>query len=363
MGKKWKKVKVGELQAPVSPAVATGNGSASEIADPAALSEVNEPDETDDGSNSDRGEGETVIPETKSTPEENRKEVLRTIASQVLVGPRHRWPSRPNWFSVDENSWRQLCLTVNLGHNGLLMGPTGSGKSLLIRLLSRAMRRPWFSFNFGGILDPRNELLGSTQLRNGETVFLDAQFLQAVQTPEAIVVLDEINRCEGMFLNLLTPLLDGHRFLTVGERLHSPVVEVAEGVTFFGIANLGPEYAHTVPLDRAILDRFHSTIHIEYPEHAEELRLVLEKYPRLDRESISNLITLVGAQRKLAMNDEYGIYISTRMVFAVAEMVNYGIDLWQAIEFGMTSKLNDSHDQEGSERERFRLMVQKFLWR
>lgn len=292
-----------------------------------------------------------------------RREALQTIAKQILVGPKRRWPARPTWFAVEGPIWLQLCLTVNAGHNGLLVGPTGSGKSLLLKLLAEALQRPWYSFNFGGILDPRNELLGSTQLRDGQTLFLDAPFLQAIQTPNAVIVLDEINRCEGMFLNLLTPLLDGHRFLTVGERIDDSTVTVGDGVTFFGIANIGPEYAHTIPLDRAILDRFQTMIHIDYPELNEEFRLVIEKYPRLDAEMLQSLLQIVREQRRLASKHEYGLYISTRMVLAVAEMVHYGISVQQAIEYGMTTRFNDLSDDAGSERTRFRLLVQKFLWK
>lgn len=308
-------------------------------------------------------ENGSLNPMDETSEETERQDLLRAIVNQILIGPPGRWPKRPDWFAVDGPIWQQLCLTVNLGHNGLLVGPTGSGKSLLLKLLAEAMHRPWYSFNFGGILDPRNELLGSTQLRDGKTVFLDAPFLQAIQTPKAIVVLDEINRCEGMFLNLLTPLLDGHRFLTVGERLDDPIVAVAEGVTFFGIANIGPEYAHTIPLDRAILDRFQSMIHIEYPGFNEERRLVSEKYPRINLEMLTSLLQIVREQRRLASKGEYGLYVSTRMVLAVAEMMYFGIPLEHAIEFGISSKLNDSQDDAGSERVRFRLLVQKFTWR
>ncbi len=295
-----------------------------------------------------------------SEPALNRQEILSRISGQILAGPPGRWPDPPNDFAVNPSHWRELVLTVHLEQNGLLIGPTGSGKSQLIRRLAEVLRRPYFNFNFGGTLDPRSELLGTTQLRSGQTTFCDAHFLRALQTPGAVIALDELNRCDGMFLNLLNPILDGQRKVVIGERLDAPEVEVAPGISFFGIANIGPEYAHTVPLDRALIDRFDINVSIEYPSLQEEERLLRRHFPRLDRDEARQLALLAAQQRKLARAREYNLYVSTRMLFAAAARACWGGSLPQAVEYAITNKLSDSGEGD-SQRLKFRLLVQKML--
>jgi nitric oxide reductase NorQ protein len=289
-----------------------------------------------------------------------RPDWLSRISAQILNGPPTRWPDPPLDFSVKPEHWRQLVLTVHLHQNGLLVGPTGSGKSQLIKRLAEALQRPYFSFNLGGTLDPRSELLGTTQLRAGQTTFCDAHFLRALQTPGAIIALDELNRCDGMFLNLLNPILDGQRTVVIGERLDAPVVELAEGISFFGIANVGPEYAHTVPLDRAIVDRFDINLPIEYPSQQEEEQLLRQHFPRLDRTEAKKLAQLASQQRQQAQRHEYNLYVSTRMLFAVAARTSGGGSLWEAVEYAITTKLSDS-GEGNSQRLKFRLLAQKLL--
>jgi len=304
--------------------------------------------------------GSLDSPRKHSRVDFSRVDWLSRISAQILSGPPSRWPDPPRDFSVKPEHWRQLVLTVHLHQNGLIVGPTGSGKSQLIKRLAEALQRPYFSFNFGGTLDPRSELLGTTQLRSGQTTFCDAHFLQALQTPGAVVVLDELNRCDGMFLNLLNPILDGQRKVVIGERLDAPVVEVAEGISFFGIANVGPEYAHTVPLDRAIIDRFDINLPIDYPGQQEEELLLRKHFPRLDRSEARKLAALASQQRQLALKHEYNLYVSTRMLFAVAARASGGGSLWEAVEYAITNKLSDA-GEGNSQRLKFRLLVQKLL--
>lgn len=304
-------------------------------------------------------------PPTEPDPEPPLEQPARTelpsrISAPILQGPPARWPDPPRDFSVKSEHWRQLVLTVHLKQNGLLVGPTGSGKSQLIKRLAEALQRPYFSFNLGGTLDPRSELLGTTQLRSGQTMFCDAHFLRALQTPGAIIALDELNRCDGMFLNLLNPILDGQRTVVIGERLDAPVVQVAEGISFFGIANVGPEYAHTVPLDRAIIDRFDISLPIDYPTQREEELLLRQHFPRLERTEARKLANLAAQQRQLAQKQEYNLFVSTRMLFAVAARTSGGGSLWESIEYAITNKLSDA-GEGNSQRLKFRLLVQKLL--
>jgi MoxR-like ATPase len=162
-----------------------------------------------------------------------------------------------------------------------------------------------------------------------------------------------------MFLNLLTPALINNRSLTVAERTQGTLVKVAEGVSFFAISNHGPEYVHTVTLDRAVVDRFHATIVIDYPSPPEEERLLRQRHRSLAAADAAALVKLAHIQRQMARQGEYKTYVSTRMLLAAAEIASYTDSLWWAVEFAITNKLSDTG--ENSERIKFRLLAQKFI--
>jgi MoxR-like ATPase len=89
------------------------------------------------------------------------------------------------------------------------------------------------------------------------TYFSESSFVQAIKTPNAVILLDELSRAHPDAWNILMTVLDqGQRYLRLDEAEGSPIVKVAEGVTFIATANIGNEYTSTRVIDRAILDRF-----------------------------------------------------------------------------------------------------------
>ena len=137
--------------------------------------------------------------------------------------------------------------------NILLQGPTGCGKTDLARWIGATHKRPSYEAMVGQCIEPL-DLLGIKGVRDGATYFAESRFVQAVETPNCIVILDEINRCTPNILNMLIPLLD-HRGQVYVEELNR-YVNVAEGVVFIATANIGTQFSGTYRIDDAISSRF-----------------------------------------------------------------------------------------------------------
>ncbi len=109
-------------------------------------------------------------------------------------------------------------MAVNLERAVLVMGPAGCGKTELVSLLANAMSLPLYRFSFGAMSDARTSLIGTTQYSPEKgSYFLQSRFAQAIQSNNGIILLDEFNRCGPDASNILLPLLDGQRYLSMDE--------------------------------------------------------------------------------------------------------------------------------------------------
>ena len=77
------------------------------------------------------------------------------------------------------------------------IGPAGTGKTLAAQTLVKALNKPYFYFNLGATQDPRGTLIGNTHFNQSTgTYFADSTFIKALQTENAVILLDEFGRIE-----------------------------------------------------------------------------------------------------------------------------------------------------------------------
>lgn len=304
---------------------------------------------------------EEVLEASDECLEEQKQQVLSTLVKQIYLGPKCRFPAAPTDFIVDPRVWLQLTMAVNLPSHVLMIGPAGCGKTELVGKLATATGRNIARFSFGAMSDPRCSIIGTMHFHPGKgTVFCMSRFAKAIQTPRTIVLLDELNRCDRDAFNLLIPLLDGQKYLSLDEAPDSPVVKVADDVCFIASANVGAEYSGIRSLDAAVRDRFGTQIAMDYPPVEKEMELLLRRYPGISQSHAAQLVDIARQQRRLAGDGEFECVVSTRMLLAAAEKLYFGISLADAIEFGLTNHFSG----EGgvvSDRVRFRQLTQRYV--
>lgn len=289
-----------------------------------------------------------------------KSEILSVIAGQIRRVPFARIPSSPTDYWVEQAVWRQLCLTIDMGSNSLLVGPAGTGKTELVIKAAELMNRPLYIFSCGSMSEPRSSLIGATHFdpKKG-TYFVESRFVNAIQQPNAVILLDELNRCDPDTYNIFLPLLDGQRVLPLDEDLKGRVCKVADGVVFLGTANIGVEYAGTRRFDRALQDRFSQVLQIRFPPQFAETALLVARF-RIDNKVAGTLTRIATQQRSQYQKGEYEFPISTRMLLATAKQIGFGITPREAIEFTLTSHFS-SAGGDLSDNARFRQLVQRFL--
>ena len=211
---------------------------------------------------------------------------------------------KPANLFLKELTWKHAVRAVLRGKNVMFVGRAGCAKTMTAYALQQAMGRPAFYFNLGATQDPRATLIGNTQFNKEKgTYFSEALFVKAIQTPGAVILLDELTRAHPEAWNILmTPLDLNQRYLRLDEEDGSPTIKVAEGVSFIATANIGSEYTSTRVLDRAIKDRF--TI-VEIPElgDEDEYNLLKNLYPSVEEAHLRALASIADATRKDMRSD------------------------------------------------------------
>jgi MoxR-like ATPase len=164
---------------------------------------------------------------------------------------------KPASLEMSDVKWKYLVRSAVRGKNIMMVGPAGCGKTQAAKDLPVATNRPFFYFNLGATQDPRSTLIGNTHFKDGQTTFDESAFVKAIQTENAVILMDELSRAHPEAWNILMTVLDeGQRYLRLDEDINAPLVKVAPGVSFIATANIGTEYTSTRVLDRALIDLF-----------------------------------------------------------------------------------------------------------
>ena len=270
---------------------------------------------------------------------------------------------RPSLLMLPDLKWKYLVRSAMRGKNIMMTGAAGSGKTMAAKALANALDRPEFYFNLGATQDPRSTLVGNTHFsKDSGTFFSESSFVKAIQTEDAIILLDELSRAHPEAWNILMTVLDpGQRYLRLDEADNSPIIKVAKGVTFIATANIGNEYTSTRVIDRALLDRF-TIIEMELLSKEKEEALLLQMYPEADKTMISNIASIVSATRDEMKTEvpRISTSVSTRASVEFASLCHDGFTLEESAEVTVYPLFDDAGGLD-SERTFIKQLVQKFI--
>ena len=304
-------------------------------------------------------EGEAVSSTTTDTTPSveipsDHAEVLNFIHSSYSL--------KPAGLMMSELKWKYLIRSAVRGKNIMMTGPAGCGKTMAAKSVVNSLDRPDFYFNLGATQDPRGTLIGNTHFESDKgTYFSQSLFVEAIQTPNAVILLDELSRAHPDAWNILMTVLDyGQRYLRLDEQDNQATIKVADGVTFVATANIGNEYTSTRVMDKALMDRF-TIVEMDVLSEEDENSLLNYMFPNVDSTLLSNVAKIASLTRTESNSDtaRIGSGISTRTTVELCGLLFDGFNLEEAAEVSIYPQY-DSTGGVDSERTFVKQIVQKF---
>ena len=302
-------------------------------------------------------DGEISTPETHNTSVDvptDHAEVLNFIHTSYSLKPRN--------LMMSELKWKYLVRSGVRGKNIMMTGPAGCGKTMAAKSLVNSLDRPDYYFNLGATQDPRSTLIGNTHFDSKKgTYFSESHFVKAIQTPNAVILLDELSRAHPDAWNILMTVLDyGQRYLRLDEATGSETIKVADGVTFVATANIGNEYTSTRVMDKALMDRF-TIVEMDVLNEEDEATLLNYMFPSVDSVLLGNVAKIATLTRTESNSETARITsgISTRTTVELCGLLFDGFSLEESAEVSIYPQYDNTGGVD-SERTFVKQIVQKF---
>ena len=219
----------------------------------------------------------------------------------------------------------ELLTAFLAGGHCLLEGLPGLGKTLLIRTLAQAVHLTFHRIQFTPDLMP-SDIIGTEVLEEDHAT--GKRFFQFNPGPifGQIILADEINRTPPKTqAALLEAMQEGS--VTYGGKTYT--LERP----FFVLATQNPiEQSGTYPLPEAQLDRFLLYLNIDYPEEADELRMLVSTTGARSAAvepvlTVDEILQLQALAREVAISDELLGYVN-RLVRATRDHSLPYIEKW-----------------------------------
>ncbi|MDX5474437.1 MAG: MoxR family ATPase [Bacillaceae bacterium] len=261
------------------------------------------------------------------------KELEQSYASLIGTG---------GYTAEDDTLLFDCIISLSLGKNVLLKGPTGSGKTKLAETLSSIYHQPMHSINCSVDLDAES-LLGYKTIQHVDgkaTIeFIPGPVIEAMKKGHLLYI-DEINMAKPETLPILNGVLDYRK--TITNPFTGEVVKANEG--FGVIAAINEGYVGTVPLNEALKNRF---IVLEVPYiQGETLKQVLTSQSNLtDDKLVNKFVTFSSDLISLVKNGSLSEEAAS--IRALLDTCDLSVFLppIRAIQRGIVDKLEDERER------------------
>lgn len=267
----------------------------------------------------------------------------------------HLIPKMDTKYVVQTEEAARLVAAIMDGDKVLLSGPTGSGKSSLVKYACAVVAAPFLRINMSADAES-SVLFGQLVARDGSTVWQDGPITEAVRYG-GVVLIDEWELMPPEISMGLQNLLedDGYLFLKEmpGDAVDKTIIPhknfriVCAGNTV-GQGDDTGGFSGTMVQNSATLDRFTTTIRLDYlsPEH--EVAIMTGKTGIADG-TARDMVRVAGLVRNAYNQRSVNLTMSPRTLINWASKTEKYGDMTFAFRVAFFDKLRDSDKKAVSE--------------
>ena len=238
---------------------------------------------------------------------------------------------------------RDVAESIEHNERVFLYGPSGTGKSALVREIAAAVRRPVRRVSLNGETSVADFIGHWTVNGNKETVFVKGILPQAMQEG-FILQMDEVDAMQPEVGFILQQILEphGHLLLTdTGEDItpHPEFRLVATANTLGFGSDSGLYASGTHVLNFSWLDRWDVVVHIDYLPADDEVKLLRSRYPAVKKDLLKCIVKAAGDLRKAHANEELTTVLTTRRLLALCARLERGNEFPRALQVCVLNKV------------------------
>lgn len=207
------------------------------------------------------------------------------------------------------------------------VGPPGCGKTTLLPVLCGHLNIPFMDI-VGDREKDGSDFIGRIHIADGDTTFIEGPVVMALEQG-GVLLYDEWAKTLPQHNSWLHPVADGRKVLDIPEhtdpkrrRIHlhkSSWLTLADNTTGGGD---GAGIYSSVQQDQATLDRFDNTLVMAYPPADEEARLIMVRFPTLEKGIVNRIVRMANDLRKGWNNGVFTKAWTVRNSFAMAKKLS-----------------------------------------
>lgn len=258
-------------------------------------------------------------------------------------------------YVVQKEECAYLVAGLMDGDKTMLTGPTGSGKSSLVKYVAAKLNRPFIRINMSGDVESAN-MFGQLVVEDGATKWRDGAITEAARYG-AICLVDEWELMSPEISMGLQNLLEEDGYLYLKEKpgtsadrtvVPHPDFRLVFAGNTVGQGDTTGAHNGVAVQNTATIDRFTNTIRLDYLTPSHEVAIITSK-SGIKKEIAKDMVKVAALVRKAYNQGKLGLTMSPRTLINWGrKMTRFG-DIRSALDISFMQKLSDDDRKVVSE--------------